>query len=234
MKKLYEGKAKQILETQDPDQVEVYFKDSATAFDGEKAAEIAGKGHLNALISIRLFELLEESGIPTHYVRQVEHGFVARHVRIFPLEVVIRNVAAGSLVRRLGVENGTVFETPLLEFFYKCDELHDPLICRNHIALMALAKEDEVEEMSSLALATNERLKAYFLGLDLILVDMKFEFGRTRDGKIVLADEISPDTLRLWKKGSDVSLDKDVFRFDKGDLIATYTELARRMGVLPS
>ncbi len=232
MKILYEGKAKQVLEGPEPGQVFVRFKDSTTAFDGKKAAEIPGKGRLNALISVRLFRLLEDSGVGTHFIEPKEGGFVARHLSIIPLEVVVRNVAAGSIVRRLGVEPGTRFEHPLVEFYYKSDELHDPLLCKNHIEAMALASDKEVETMRVMALEANRVLEEYFNSLGLLLVDMKFEFGRTRDGKILLADEISPDTLRLWLKGTEVSMDKDVFRFDKGDLIETYTQVARKMGVL--
>jgi phosphoribosylaminoimidazole-succinocarboxamide synthase len=232
MKILYEGKAKQILEGPVPEQVIVHFKDSATAFDGEKAAEIGGKGRLNALMSAHLFELLADRGVKTHYVEKTENGFLARRVTIVPLEVVIRNVAAGSIVRRLGVENGLRFKEPLVEFYYKSDELHDPLLCLSHIELLGFASTEDVGTMTAMALDTNRILGEYFDHLDLLLVDMKFEFGRAKDGEILLADEISPDTMRLWAKDTETSMDKDVFRFDKGDLIETYTRVARKMGVI--
>lgn len=231
MQPLYEGKAKQLFPGPQPDTVIVFFKDSVTAGDGKKRATISGKGELAAQISIKLFELLKET-VPSHYIRQLDaRSFLANRVEIVPLEVVVRNLAAGSIVKRLGLSRGQPFQPPLVEFFYKSDPLGDPLICPTHIRAMGIATDEEISQMADCALRANALLREYFAGLGLVLVDMKFEFGRTPLGELLLADEISPDTMRLWDARTNESLDKDVFREDKGDLLITYREVARRMGL---
>ncbi len=231
MQPLYEGKAKQLFPGPQPDTVIVFFKDSVTAGDGKKRATISGKGELAAQISIKLFELLKET-VPSHYMKQLDvRSFLAKRVEIVPLEVVVRNLAAGSIVKRLGLSRGQPFQPPLVEFFYKSDPLGDPLICPTHIRAMGIATDEEISQMADCALRANALLREYFAGLGLVLVDMKFEFGRTPLGELLLADEISPDTMRLWDARTNESLDKDVFREDKGDLLITYREVARRMGL---
>jgi len=231
MQLLYEGKAKKLFEGPQPGTVIVQFKDSVTAGNAAKRAEIAGKGALAAAISKKLLEIVNAKGVPTHFVKSLdEHSFLARRVEIMPLEVVVRNWATGSIVKRLGLLRGQAFEPPLVEFFYKSDPLGDPLIGESHIIALRLAKTAEIEEIKRLALQANVALKEYFASIGLQLIDMKFEFGRA-NRKILLADEISPDTMRLWDAQTGESLDKDVFREDKGDLLATYRELARRMGL---
>jgi phosphoribosylaminoimidazole-succinocarboxamide synthase len=236
---LYEGKAKKMLAGPQPDTVIVFFKDSVTAGNAAKRAEIPGKGALAATISIKLFELLAANGAPSHYIKRLDaQSFLAKKVQIIPLEVVVRNWAAGSIVKRLGLERGQVFRPPLVEFFYKSDPLGDPLICESHALALGLATENELAQLKEQALHANSILKEYFASRGLKLIDMKFEFGRTpkaphgsRRGRTVLADEISPDTMRLWDAQTNESLDKDVFREDKGDLLVTYREVARRMGL---
>ena len=231
MKLLYEGKAKQLFEGPEPGTVIIRFKDSVTAGNAAKRAQIPEKGALSAAISLKLLELVGAAGIPTHLVKLLdERSFLARRVEIIPLEVVVRNRAAGSIVRRLGLERGRAFEPPLIELFYKSDELGDPLLCESHVQLLELARPDELQQIKRLALRAQGILKDYFTPLQLELVDLKFEFGRVKE-QIILADEISPDTMRLWDSVTGQSLDKDVFREDKGELGATYLEVARRMGV---
>lgn len=230
MQPLYDGKAKTLFPGPDPHTVVVFFKDTVTAGDGAKRATIPGKGALAAQISIKLFELLP---VPSHYIRKLdEQSFLARKVHIIPLEVVVRNFAAGSIVKRLGLARGRPFDPPLVELFYKSDALHDPLICDVHALSLGLVTPAELARLKDYALQASRALTDYFASVGLRLVDMKFEFGRTPDGKILLADEISPDTMRLWDARTNESLDKDVFREDKGDLLAVYRELARRMGIL--
>ncbi len=232
MKPLYDGKAKTLFPGPDPNTVIVFFKDTVTAGDGVKRDAIPGKGALAAQISCKLFELLHNA-VPSHYIKQRdERSFLAKRVQIIPLEVVVRNVAAGSIVKRLGLTRGQVFDPPLLELFYKSDALHDPLICEAHALALRLATPHELSQIKDYALQANAILKEYFLGVGLKLIDMKFEFGKTPDGEILLADEISPDTMRLWDARTNESLDKDVFREDKGDLLTVYREVARRMGIL--
>jgi phosphoribosylaminoimidazole-succinocarboxamide synthase len=231
MQLLYEGKAKKLFKGPQAGTVIVRFKDSVTAGNAAKRAEISGKGALAGAISTKLLELVNAKGVPTHLVKVLDkQSFLARQVEIIPLEVVVRNWAAGSIVKRLGLERGRAFEPPLVEFFYKSDTLGDPLIGESHIAALKLAKPAEVEEIKRLALQANAALKDYFAIISLKLIDMKFEFGRAAR-KILLADEISPDTMRLWDAQTGDSLDKDVFREDKGDLLTTYREVARRMGL---
>ncbi|HHG75379.1 MAG TPA: phosphoribosylaminoimidazolesuccinocarboxamide synthase, partial [Persephonella sp.] len=216
--KLYEGKAKIIYATDQPDRVIAYFKDSATAFDAVKKATIKGKGVLNNTISSFFFQLLGEKGIPTHFIKKLsDREMLIYKVQIIPVEVVVRNLAAGSIVRRLGIPEKTRFEPPLVEFYLKNDELHDPIICEQHIYAMDLAKPEEVQKMKEIALKVNEIIKEFMEKQGVILVDFKLEFGR-KDGQIVLADEISPDTCRFWDAKTGESLDKDRFRFDLGDL----------------
>ncbi len=228
--KLYEGKAKIIYATEDPDKVVVYFKDDTTAFDGVKKEEITGKGVINNTISSMIFELLQKRGIPTHFIKKLsDREMLAYRVEIIPVEVVVRNYAAGSFTKRYGIEEGTRLEKPLVETFWKNDELHDPLVCEEHIELLKLADLEDVKEMKKIALRVNEVLKDFFAAKNIILVDFKLEFGKTSDGKLVLADEISPDSCRLWDAKTKKKLDKDVFRYDLGDLQEAYKELLKRL-----
>lgn len=232
MQPLYEGKAKQLFPGPDPHTVIVFFKDTVTAGDGTKRDSIPGKGALAAQISIKLFEVLPRT-VPSHYIKKLDaQSFLAHKVQIIPLEVVVRNFAAGSIVKRLGLARGQPFDPPLVELFYKSDALHDPLICDVHALSLGLATPTELAQLKDYALQANRALTEYFEGVGLKLIDMKFEFGKTPDGKILLADEISPDTMRLWDARTNESLDKDVFREDKGDLLAVYREVARRIGIL--
>ena len=235
MQLLYEGKAKRLFTSAEPGMVIVQFKDSVTAGNAAKRAEILGKGALASAISIKLLELVSAKGVPTHFVKKMdEKSFLARQVEIIPLEVVVRNGAVGSIVKRLGLERGKIFEPPLVEFFYKSDSLGDPLIGESHIQALELATLAEVEKIKQLALRANSVLKEYFSSIHLRLIDMKFEFGRARQNhqEILLADEISPDTMRLWDVQTNESLDKDVFREDKGDLLTAYRAVAQRMGLI--
>ncbi|WP_456393298.1 phosphoribosylaminoimidazolesuccinocarboxamide synthase [Persephonella sp.] len=227
--KLYEGKAKIIYATDEPDKVIAYYKDSATAFDAVKKATIQGKGELNNKIASFFFSLLNEKGIPTHFIKQLsDREMLIYRVEIIPVEVVVRNIAAGSIVRRLGIPEKTKFDPPLVEFYLKNDELHDPIICEQHIYAMNLAKPEEVAKMKELALKVNEILKEFMEKQGIILVDFKLEFGR-KNGEIVLADEISPDTCRFWDAKTGESLDKDRFRFDLGDLIEGYKKILEKI-----
>ncbi len=228
--KLYEGKAKIVYATDEPDKVVIHFKDDTTAFDGVKKEQITGKGVINNAISSLIFELLEKRGIPTHYIKKLsDREMLAKRVEIIPVEVVVRNYAAGSFTRRYGIPEGTKLEKPLVETFWKNDELHDPLVCLEHIELLKLADPADVEEMKKIALQVNEILRAFFAAKDILLVDFKLEFGKTPDGQLVLADEISPDSCRLWDAKTKKKLDKDVFRFDLGDLKEVYNELLKRL-----
>ena len=227
--KLYEGKAKIIYATDEPDKVIAYYKDSATAFDAIKKATIKGKGVLNNTIASFFFKLLNEKGIPTHFIKQLsDREMLIYKVEIIPVEVVVRNIAAGSIVKRLGIPEKTEFNPPLVEFYLKNDELHDPIICEQHIYAMKLAKPEEVQKMKELALKVNEIIKDFMAKQGIILVDFKLEFGR-KDGEIVLADEISPDTCRFWDAKTGESLDKDRFRFDLGDLIEGYQKILEKI-----
>jgi phosphoribosylaminoimidazole-succinocarboxamide synthase len=227
---LYEGKAKKVFATENPDYVIVSYKDDATAFDGTKRGTIAGKGEVNNRMTNYLMRLLEKSGIPTHYVEELnERETLVRRVSIVPLEVIIRNISAGSFAKRYGVEEGIVFSRPTIEFSYKDDELHDPLINEYHALALRLVTEEEIETIKSMAFKVNDILKEYFLNLGIKLVDFKLEFGRTSDGKIVLADEISPDTCRFWDAKTNEKLDKDRFRRDLGGVEEAYQEMMRRV-----
>ena len=227
---LYEGKAKKVYATEDPEQLIVSYKDDATAFNGQKKGTIAGKGAINNRMSNFLMAMLEKHGVPTHLVQELnERETVVKKVSIVPLEVIIRNISAGSFSKRYGVAEGSVFEEPTLEFAYKSDDLGDPLINRYHALPLKLASREELETIQTLAFRVNEVLKAYFLGLGMTLVDFKLEFGRLSDGSIVLADEISPDTCRLWDSKTHEKLDKDRFRRDLGGVEEAYQEVMRRL-----
>ena len=227
---LYEGKAKKVFATENPEYVIVSYKDDATAFNGLKKGQIAGKGVINNVMSNHMFQMLEQQGVPTHFVEQLsERETVVKKVSIVPLEVIIRNISAGSFAKRYGVEEGIVFDAPTIEFSYKNDELGDPLLNSYHALALKLATAEEIETIKSMAFKINEVMKAYFDKLNVILVDFKLEFGKTADGTIVLADEISPDTCRLWDKDTKEKLDKDRFRRDLGGVEEAYQEIMRRL-----
>ncbi len=227
---LYEGKAKKIYKTDDPNLLVAEYKDSATAFDAIKKATITGKGVLNNTLASFFFELLNKKGVPTHFVKKLsDREMLIKKVEIIPVEVVVRNLAAGSIVKRLGLEKGRPFNPPLVEFYLKNDELHDPIICEQHIYALNLATPEEVKQMKELALKINEILKEFMEEHGITLVDFKLEFGRLPDGTIILADEISPDTCRFWDKETGESLDKDRFRFDLGDLIEGYKKVLEKI-----
>ncbi|MGI1806804.1 phosphoribosylaminoimidazolesuccinocarboxamide synthase [Exiguobacterium sp. TDN 0502] len=231
MQPLYEGKAKRLYTTQEQDVLRIVYKDEATAFNGEKKEVFAGKGELNNRLTSHFFEILEQAGIPTHFIERVsEREQLVRRVTIIPLEVVVRNVVAGSLSKRLGIEEGTVLETPIVEFYYKDDTLGDPLVTSSHINLLKIATSKELEELSDKALRVNEVLQPYFRQNGITLIDFKLEYGKTADGTILLADEISPDTCRLWDQATGEHLDKDVFRRNIGSLTETYQTLFNRLG----
>lgn len=227
---LYEGKAKKVFATDDPNLYIVDYKDDATAFNGQKKGQIAGKGVINNVMSNHMFQLLEQQGVPTHFVEQLsERETVVKKVSIVPLEVIIRNISAGSFAKRYGVEEGIVFKAPTIEFSYKNDDLGDPLINDYHALALGLATEAEIDEIKAMAFKVNEVMKDYFDHLNVTLVDFKLEFGKTSDGKIILADEISPDTCRLWDKTTGEKLDKDRFRRDLGGVEEAYQEIMRRV-----
>lgn len=227
---LYEGKAKKVFATDDPNLYIVDYKDDATAFNGQKKGQIAGKGVINNVMSNHMFQLLEQQGVPTHFVEQIsERETVVKKVSIVPLEVIIRNISAGSFAKRYGVEEGIVFKAPTIEFSYKNDDLGDPLINDYHALALGLATEAEINEIKAMAFKVNEVMKDYFDHLNVTLVDFKLEFGKTPDGKIILADEISPDTCRLWDKTTGEKLDKDRFRRDLGGVEEAYQEIMRRV-----
>ena len=227
---LYEGKAKKVFATDDPNLVIVDYKDDATAFNGLKKGSIAGKGVINNVMSNHMFQLLEKQGVPTHFVEQIsERETLFKKVSIVPLEVIIRNISAGSFAKRFGVEEGIVFDEPTIEFSYKNDDLGDPLMNAYHAVALKAATREEIETIKSMAFKVNEVMKQYFDSLNVILVDFKLEFGKTADGKIVLADEISPDTCRLWDKTTKEKLDKDRFRRDLGGVEEAYQEIMKRV-----
>lgn len=227
---LYEGKAKKVFATDDPELYIVDYKDDATAFNGEKKGTIAGKGVINNVMSNHMFQILEKQGVPTHFVQQLsERETLVKKVTIVPLEVIIRNISAGSFAKRFGVEEGIVFDRPTIEFSYKDDDLGDPLMNSYHALALKLATEEEIESIKRMAFKVNEVMKAYFDKLNVILVDFKLEFGKTTDGTVILADEISPDTCRLWDKDTKEKLDKDRFRRDLGGVEEAYQEIMRRL-----
>lgn len=230
LEQLYEGKAKRVYKTDDPQLLIVDYKDDATAFNGLKKGSISGKGVINNQMSNRLMAKLEKQGIPTHFVRELsERETLVKKVSIVPLEVIIRNVSAGSFAKRYGVEEGIVFDAPTIEFSYKNDELGDPLINSYHALALKLATAQEIETIKDYAFRVNDFLKGLWAECGVILVDFKLEFGRLSDGSIVLADEISPDTCRLWDAKTHEKLDKDRFRRDMGGVEAAYEEIMKRL-----
>lgn len=229
-KMLYEGKAKQVFETDDPDVVLFHYKDDATALNGQKRGTIVGKGVINNRMSNAMFQMLEKNGIPTHFIKQVnERDTRVKRVTIVPLEVIVRNIAAGSLAKRLGLEEGTELDSTVLEFCYKSDELGDPMVNDYHIRAINLATEEDVQTITDMAFAINKLLQKRLLEAGLLLVDFKLEFGKLPDGSIVLADEISPDTSRLWDVKTRDKLDKDRFRRDMGGAEEAYQEVYKRL-----
>ena len=231
MKLLYEGKAKRIYETKNPNEVICEFKDSLTAFNGEKADTQAGKGALNCAITTLIFEALEKEGIPTHLIKKIDDTKqLVKKVDIIPIEVVVRNIAAGSLSKRLGIKEGTKLDFPIVEFYYKNDELNDPLINDDHAMILHLVdNRDELDLLRKYGREVNEFLIKFFDKVGLILVDFKIEFGKDKDGNIILADEITPDSCRLWDKKTGKKMDKDLFRFNLGDIKEAYTEVLNRL-----
>ena len=227
---LYEGKAKKVFATDDPEFLIVSYKDDATAFNGLKKGTIIGKGVINNRMSNLLMQRLEKAGIPTHFIKELSNReTLVKKVSIVPLEVIVRNIAAGSFSKRYGVEEGFVFETPTIEFSYKNDELGDPLMDEYHAIAMKIATVEEIETIKKYAFGINEQLKAFWAECGVILVDFKLEFGKLMDGKIVLADEISPDTSRLWDSKTGEKLDKDRFRRDLGGVEDAYAEVMKRL-----
>ena len=227
---IYEGKAKKIFGTEKDNQVIVHFKDDATAFDGQKKGQIAEKGMINNKISNFFFNLLEEKGIKTHLLEELnERDSLVKKVEIIPLEVVMRNIAAGSLAKRIGMEEGKALRQPVIEFYYKNDELGDPLLNISHIELLELAGREELERLIALGHRINDILKGFLKERKVDLVDFKLEFGKTEDGEIILADEITPDTCRFWDSESKEKLDKDRFRRDLGDVEEAYHEMYKRI-----
>lgn len=227
---LYEGKAKKIFSTENENEFVVYYKDDATAFNGKKKAEIASKGILNNKISTIMFEELAKEGIESHFIKSLsDREMLVKKVEILPLEVIVRNITAGSFCKRYGVEEGIVLDQPIFEMSYKNDEYGDPLINDDHAVALKLATQEEIDYIRAQTLKINEIMKEFFLKMDLKLVDFKLEFGKDADGNIILADEISPDTCRLWDVNTNEKLDKDRFRRDLGDLVQGYEEVLSRM-----
>ena len=230
LNKLYEGKAKEIYETSDPSCVIVSYKDDATAFNGQKKGTILGKGAINNQLTNHFMQMLEKNSIPTHFIEEIsKNETLVKKVKIIPLEVIVRNLAAGSFSKKYGVEEGTRLKQPSLEFSLKNDALGDPLINTHHILSVGLADQSEIETIEKYAFKINSLLKEYLLNFDVELVDFKLEFGKTPDGKIVLADEISPDTCRFWDIHTHEKLDKDRFRRDLGGEQEAYFEMLKRI-----
>jgi len=226
---LYEGKAKKVYKTDNEDCLIVDYKDDATAFNGEKKGTIVGKGVINNRVSNHFFKMLEKNGVPTHLVEEIsERETIVKKVQIVPLEVIVRNIAAGSFSKRFGVEEGRTLATPTLEFSYKDDSLGDPLINEYHIRALELATDEEVAKISEIAFKVNKLLSEYLINIGIRLVDFKLEFGRYK-GKVILADEISPDTCRYWDKDTNEKLDKDRFRRDLGNVEDAYNEILKRL-----
>jgi phosphoribosylaminoimidazole-succinocarboxamide synthase len=227
---LYEGKAKKLYSTDDPNTVLVEYKDSFTAFNGEKRAEMSGKGRLNNLISSAIFEYLAKNGVPVHFIKRVDElRQTATLVKIFPLEVVVRNIITGSIVKRLGIAEGTKLPRPLVEFYYKDDALGDPLVIEDHALLFGWATEADLKTIKKITLLVNDLLKRFFDSVGIALVDFKLEFGRDSSGRLLLADEISPDTCRFWDVLTGDRLDKDRFRKNMGNVLDAYEEIWRRL-----
>ena len=228
---IYEGKAKQVFATEDPTKVVIHYKDTATAGNGAKKEDIDNKGVLNNAITTAIFGKLKEAGIPTHYIETLnDRDQLCRRVTIIPLEVVVRNVIAGSMAKRLGIEEGTPAPNTIFEICYKDDSLGDPLINDHHAVALGAVTYDELNEIYRLTVLINEELKKMFADVGIRLIDFKIEFGKTADGKIILADEISPDTCRLWDAETNEKLDKDRFRRDMGKVIEAYAEISKRLG----
>lgn len=229
---LYEGKAKKVYATDDENLYIVDYKDDATAFNGLKKGQISGKGVVNNKMSNFLMQIMEKNGIPTHYVEEIsDRETIVKKVSIVPLEVIIRNIAAGSFSKRLGVKEGSPLKTTILEYSYKDDDLGDPLINDYHAMALGVATREELDQIAEMAFKVNEVLKAYFATVNIELVDFKIEFGKTPDGQIILADEISPDTCRLWDAETHEKLDKDRFRRDMGNVEEAYEEVFKRLGL---
>lgn len=227
---LYEGKAKKVYQTDNPELFIVEYKDDATAFNGLKKGTIAGKGVINNKMTNLLMQMLEENGISTHFVKELsDRETVVKKVTIVPLEVIVRNISAGSFAKRFGVEEGIPFKSPTVEFSYKNDDLGDPLMNTSHAIALNLATIEEIKEIKEMAFKINELLKAFFMHIGVELVDFKLEFGKLKDGKIILADEISPDTCRLWDIKTHEKLDKDRFRRDLGGVEEAYQEIMNRL-----
>lgn len=230
LEQLYEGKAKKVFKTDNPEILMVDYKDDATAFNGEKKGTIESKGVINNKVTNHFMQMLEKKGIPTHFVEEIsDRETLVKKVTIVPLEVIIRNVAAGSFSKRYGVEEGTPLKTPSLEFSYKDDALGDPLINSYHVLALGLATKEEIDTITDYAFKINDILKDYLIGLGIKLIDFKLEFGKTSDGTIVLADEISPDTCRFWDAETNKKLDKDRFRRDLGNVEDAYKEIMKRL-----
>lgn len=228
---LYEGKAKKVFTTEDPDALIVSYKDDATAFDGQKKGTIVGKGAINNRMTNHIFKLFEAKGVPTHLIEELnDRETVVKKVEIVPLEVIIRNFSAGSFAKKLGMEEGIKLLSPTLEFSYKNDDLHDPFINDYYALALGLATKEEIDTISKYAFQVNEVMQEYFAGLGIELIDFKIEFGRYH-GQIILADEVSPDTCRLWDKETHEKLDKDRFRRDLGNVEDAYQEVFRRLGI---
>ena len=237
-KKIYEGKAKILYEGPEPGTIVQYFKDDATAFNAEKRATIEGKGVLNNMLSEYFMTGLNQIGVPTHFIRRLNmREQLVRACEIIPLEIVVRNYAAGSISTRLGIEEGQQLPRPIVEYYFKDDKLGDPMVTEEHIAAFGWASQQDMDDVLSLALRVNDFLSGLMLGVGIRLIDFKIEVGRIYDGdfqRLVVADEISPDSCRLWDINSGRKLDKDVFRRDLGSLTDAYSEVARRLGVMPN
>ena len=232
LEQLYEGKAKKVFKTDDPELYIVDYKDDATAFNGAKKGSIAGKGVINNRMSNFLMGVMEKAGVPTHFVKELsDRETLVKKVTIVPLEVIVRNVAAGSFSKHYGVEEGTKLLNPTLEFSLKDDALDDPLINEYHITALGVATREELDRIAAMTFKVNDVLKAYFAGIGIELIDFKIEFGKTSDGTIILADEISPDTCRLWDIETRQKLDKDRFRRDMGNVEDAYNEVFARLGL---
>lgn len=229
-KQLYEGKAKKIFETDKQEILLVSYKDDATAFNGIKKGTILGKGIINNKVTNYMMRLLEKAGIPTHYIEEIsERETLVKKVSIIPLEVIIRNVSAGSFAKNYGVEEGIIFDEPTIEFSYKNDNLGDPLINSYHAIALKLATKEEIEIIKKYAFKINEEMKKFFISINVKLIDFKLEFGKLADNKIILADEISPDTCRFWDATTNEKLDKDRFRRDLGNVEGAYKEMMKRI-----
>ncbi len=227
---LYEGKAKKVFATTDPEVLYVSYKDDATAFNGLKKGTISGKGAINNRVSNYMMEILEKEGVPTHLVKELsDRDTLVKKVKIVPLEVIIRNISAGSFSKRYGVEEGIVFDEPTIEFSYKNDDLGDPLINSYHAVALKIATKEDIETIKALAFRVNDVMKRFFKNIGVDLVDFKLEFGKTSDGTVILADEISPDTCRFWDSTTHEKLDKDRFRRDLGNVEGAYHEMMKRI-----